>query len=388
MFCKSGQGAGGAAVLIGAIAGLMLLYILFLPPDERSALIGENNSRGVQSGIGLGARTLLSESPGTVTASAQSEFDHRINSFNIFEKSEDSILKSFDSAYVESRRGSSKRKVFAFSADKSKTSNPQLSFDVKSGKGRLIVAVNGEEVFNGEAQGQVNLRIGSLEKDNVVEFAAEEVGFQFWRTNGYELSDIKVTATVELLENLESRQTFIIGKDEIENIDSAYMIYFVDCQPFDVGRLQVYLNDVLLSVGVPDCQSPVRLNMDPALLVRGSNNVRFIADKGSYLVDRISVKTKLREPVEPVYFFEVNATQYSWLVNKSFKAELRMKFVDDNEQKRAELNINNRRTFMDAKRTANFTKDITSFLVEGNNFIRVVPETTLHIADLRIELRQ
>ncbi len=387
MLGRKGQGGGGAAVLIAAIVGLILLYILFLPPEERAALLGENiTGPNVTKGIGEDARTVLLEKPGTLFRSKQEEFEHRINSFNLFAKSEDRIIKSVESVYVESTRGNVKRKSMAVSTDPSKTSNLQMSFDVNAHKGRLIVKVNDDEVFNGEAKGQVVVKLDRLGDDNVIELMAEEVGFQFWSKNFYEIRDFKITGTVKLLENLESRQGFIVGGEEANNIERASLIYFVDCKPSDVGTLKVWLNDALLVSNVPDCGSPVKLEVDPVLVARGQNTLRFAADQGSFLVDQVFVKTRLKEPVEPVYFFEVNATQFSWVQNDTFDAILRMRFVDDGEEKRAELNINNRKTFMDAKRTANFTKNIDSFIVEGNNFIRLAPDTQLNIIELRIRL--
>ncbi len=387
MLGKKGQSAGGAAVLVAAIVGLILLYILFLPPDERAALLGENiTSPNISKGVGEDARTLLLEKPGTLFTSRQEEFEHRINSFNLFAKSEDRIIKSVESIYVETTRGNIKRKSMAVSLDPSKTSNAQMSFDVKAHNGRLIVKVNDDEVFNGEAKDQIAVKLDKLNEDNVVEIMTEEVGFQFWQKNFYEIRDFKITATVKVLENLEARQGFIVGGEEANNIERASLIYFVDCKPSDSGTLKVYINDALLVSNVPDCGSPVKLEVDPALIVRGQNKLRFAADQGSFLVDQVFVKTRLKEPVEPVYFFEVNATQFSWVQNNTFDAILRMKFVNDNEDKRAELNINNRKTFMDTKRTANFTKNIDSFIVEGNNFIRIAPDTQLNIIELRIRL--
>ncbi|MBI2574470.1 hypothetical protein HYV82_01140 [Candidatus Woesearchaeota archaeon] len=386
MIGRKGQ-AGGAAVLVAAIVGLMLLYILFLPPDERAALLGENTTGpNVSKGIGEDARTLLLEKPGTLFKSSQDEFEHHINSFNLFAKSEDRIIKSAESIYIESTRGNIKRKSMAVSIDPSKTSNLQMSFDAKAHNGRLIVKVNDDEVFNGEAKGQVVVKLDKLNEDNVIEMMTEEVGFQFWQKNFYEIRDFKITGTVKILENLESKQSFIIGGEEANNIERASLIYFVDCKPSDSGTLKVYLNDAQLISNVPDCGSPVKIEADPALIARGQNTLRFAADQGSFLVDQVFVKTRLKEPVEPVYFFEVNATQFSWVKNNTFDAILRMKFVDDKEEKRAELNINNLKTFMDTKRTANFTKNIDSFIVEGNNFIKIVPDTQLNIIELRIRL--
>ncbi len=387
MLIKKGQSASGAAALIAAIAGLIILYIMFLPPGDRDDLLGLNAStQGTVKGVAEDARTLLKESPGTVFKSKQDEFEHRINSFNLFEKSEDRVLKSFQSLYVEAKRGSVKKKSFALSIDTEKTSNVQLIFTAGKHSGRLSVKVNDEDVYNGDASGTVIIRLDKLQADNVFEFSVDEVGFQFWKTNYYEIGDVKVTGTLKVLENLESKQVFIVSGEEAGNIDRANIIYFVECKPGNVGYLKVYLNDALISSVIPDCGSSAKFDIDPSLILKGSNSLRFSADKGTFLIDQISIRTKLTEPIEPVYFFEVNSTKFSWVSNNTFDAVLRMKFVDDGKDKRAELNINNRRTFMDAKKGTNFTKNIDSFIIEGSNFIRIVPETTLNIAEVSIRL--
>ncbi|MBI3033616.1 hypothetical protein HYY72_00455 [Candidatus Woesearchaeota archaeon] len=388
MLKKKGQSAGGAATLVAAIVGLIILYLLFLPPEDRAGLLGENITSGTAKGATESSRTLLLETPGTIFKPKQDEFEHRISSFNLFSKSEDRALKTFDSVYVEAKSGNKiKKKTFALSIEPSKTSDAKLSFDVKNHKGRLIILLNNAEIFNGEASGQNIISLDNMEQDNVFEILAEDVGFQFWSTNFYDLGDVKVTGTVKLLENLQSKQTFIVGGDEANNINEASLIYFVDCRVSDVGTMRVYLNNAMLTSSVPDCGSPVKIPVDPSLIARGTNTLSFVSERGTFLIDQVSLNTKLNEPIEPIYFFEVNSTQFGWLQNNTFKAQLSFKFVDDGQEKRAELNINNRRTFIDARRAANYTKDITPFLTEGSNFIRIVPEKTLNIAEISIRLQ-
>ncbi len=386
MHAKKGQSAGGAASLIAAILGLMLLYILFLPPEARDELLGNNATPGEVKGISEPSRILLLEKPGTVFRAKQDQFEHNLNAFNLYAKSEDRLIKSMGSVFVESKSGSTKKKTAAFSAEPGKTGNAQLSFQVKDHSGRLIVSLNDQEIFNGEASAAQLIVLDNLQADNVLEFSAPETGFAFWQRNFYELTDVKITATVSQTEGLEARQTFIIGSEEINGLESASLLYFVYCRVTEAGSLRVFVNDGLVHSGVPDCGSPVKLPIDAGLLNRGVNTVRFSADSGSYLMDQVQVKTKLRQPIEPIYFFEVNDTQYSWINNNTFDTFLRMGFVDDNEEKRAELTINNRKLSMDTRRTANFTRNIDQYIVRGNNFIKIAPETTLNVIELRIQL--
>ena len=63
-FKKAKPSGNAAAVLVAIIAALIVIYILFLPPAERQALLeGEVNETGALIAEG-GNITLLSESPG------------------------------------------------------------------------------------------------------------------------------------------------------------------------------------------------------------------------------------------------------------------------------------------------------------------------------------
>jgi len=60
-------------------------------------------------------------------------------------------------------------------------------------------------------------------------------------------------------------------------------------------------------------------------------------------------------------------------------------YPSDDDLKRADININDRFiTLDDDERT--FSKDITDYIKEGNNFIEIRPRTKLDIVELTIEL--
>ncbi len=71
--------------------------------------------------------------------------------------------------------------------------------------------------------------------------------------------------------------------------------------------------------------------------------------------------------------------------NNTVNSSFALRFVDDKERKTATLEINNQKTRLDT-RAANYSKNIDSFLVEGSNFIRILPETTLNILELKVLL--
>ena len=130
-------------------------------------------------------------------------------------------------------------------------------------------------------------------RENVLEFSVEPPpGWQFWKENYYDVRSLKITATVENLDNREAIRTFFMSREEAdpENIKDAYITYLVDCNFRESGRLSVHLNNNLLSSSVPDCGVPERTSIDPADFVEGRNELHFSAESGRYLFDRTLVK--------------------------------------------------------------------------------------------------
>lgn len=377
-----------AAILVFVIAGFILLYLLFLPKEERSKLLEDSKTAAkiVVPGA-LPGSTLLDEEPGTLTKLKEREFEHRIPSFNLFTKKEDVALKSVDSVYVEAARGTDKRRSIVVTVrDKAKVENAKLSFTVKDHKGNLIIKLNDNELFTGEIDSFTEPLSLDLAEENLLEFSTELVPwYKPFTKNFYDLRDVKITATVERVENKEALQTFILGDDEANLMSEATLSYFVDCSVKDVGKLTVNLNGNLLASKVPDCGSPEKWQIDPSDFASGKNELRFVAEKGTYLLDQVLLRTKLKEPIFPIYFFNVNSTVFRRIENNTVNSTLQLRFVDDKERKTADLEINNQKTRVDT-RAANYSKNIDSFLIEGTNFLRIIPDTTMHLLKLKVVL--
>ena len=94
-----------AAVLIALIAVLIVMYLLFLPPETRQSLLqdkplvipGETptGQPGRQTGI------LLSESPGKIQPSLGNKVEHELPSFSLFTSINAVNLLEMDSLYVK-----------------------------------------------------------------------------------------------------------------------------------------------------------------------------------------------------------------------------------------------------------------------------------------------
>ena len=178
-----------------------------------------------------------------------------------------------------------------------------------------------------------------------------------------------------------------MGRDEIdpENVEDAYLVYLVDCDVSVAGRLTVRLNDRLLSSKVPDCSSLERTDIDPRDFIEGRNELRFSAEKGRYLIDRISVKTRLRNPVFPLYFFDISETQLKKIEDGEINATITLNFIDDDRRKTAVVAVNGRRLALDTRGDL-FSRSIDAFVKQGSNSLRIEPDRTLHVTELKVEL--
>ncbi|MAG15742.1 hypothetical protein CMO88_01645 [Candidatus Woesearchaeota archaeon] len=383
---KKAQPSGaGAASLIIVIALFILVYILFLPSEDRKELIEGDDSEVSASEREAIASVLLEESPGTITKIKEREFEHNIPSFNLFTEKEDAILKKVDSVFIESS-GISSKAIPIFIKDK--TENSKLSFSVNEHGGRLTIVFNDEEVFKGEIGETLEPLSIDLKEENLIEFSVDSPPkWQFWRNNFYDLRNVQISSTVEKLANKEALHTFFVSKEEAdkENIEDAFIRYFVDCNVNEVDKLSVFLNGNLLSAKVPDCESFEKTFIDPDDFIEGKNELLFSSEQGRYLIDRTAVKTTLRKAISPVYFFDINQSQFDLIDNNTINTSLSLKFIDDDEKKNAIIEVNQHRISLDTRQDA-FSKNIDLFVNEGSNSIRITPERTLHVLELKVDL--
>lgn len=386
---RKAQSGANAATLIAIIMGLIILYILFLPPAERDKLL--NPDSGTKTGTATGNKTvaaLLLEHPGTLFKTEQKDIEHRVDSFSIFTRTEDKLLKSFDTINIESTRSGTNSRKFVFNVDDPEnTKNALMTFEAVDRSGRLNIKLNGDVVLNEEVKGQRILNLEDLKSTNEMEFSVSEVPFwQFWSKNFYDIHSVKIIATISDITNKDATKTFFVTNNEAPNIESATLTYFVDCATSDNGKLNVYINGIRLSSGIPDCNSIAKNSINPNNIAAGNNDLRFSTEKGTFLLDRVVVKTHLREAIRPIYYFEVNKTTKQDITAGVKAAVLRLKFVDDKEEKLGIINVNGHRISFDTKLRPEYEKDISLNIEEGNNYIQLEPEVTLNVVDLKVEL--
>ena len=383
---KKAQPSGGnAAILLIVIAAFILLYVLFLPGKERDELLGGGSVVSADVDSEVVGSVLLKEHPGALTKLKEQDFEHSIPSFNIVAEKEDVVLKKVDSLFVDNSEP-----VHSIPLSfKDEAENVLLSFSVEGHKGTLSIKVDGERVFRGEVERNVDpISLEGLSGGSTIEFSVDKSpSWMFWSKNFYDIRNVQVSGTVSRLSGSEALNTFFVSADEAnaDNIAQAYLIYLIDCRGSGGGKVDVFLNGKLLSSKVPDCGGLEKTLIAPSDLVAGRNELKFSTLSGRYLVDRVFVKVFLKELVLPVFFFDVNRTQFRKISDGVLNSSLSVKFADDGERKRAVIDVNEHRIFLDTRQKS-FSRNIDAFVIEGSNSLSIDPETTFNVLELKVSV--
>ncbi len=395
MFKKKGQSANaaGAAVLILIIMLVIIMYVLFLPPSDREELLrgNETEENGDKENIlEENESILLEEQPGRLDYIAEREYEHNIPSFFLYKTTNAVELKKINPFVV--RNAVFDRKSYNttfFIQDLENTKNVVLSFQAKKHSGILTIRLNGDVIFDGEITTfnvePISLPFESLQEKNILDFSVSEVGWQFWKSNEYQLENIRVIADVTDISRQESNNVFYITSIEAENVERAWIKFSPECVPDVVGTLELFINNRIVFSGVPDCGILNTHEFAPDLLLTGSNNVVFKTGEGSYLIDLIEVKTNLKETPYVVYYFELNSSQYDDILHDELNVNLTFEFVEEGDLKEAKLIINGHETGLYTRERI-YSKVIDAYIQKDNNALKIVPKETLDIIKLTIRL--
>jgi len=388
MQSKKGQKSGGAAaVLVALITLFIILYVTFLPPDQQAQVLTGAPSAGSGS---FGNATLLSEQPGRIAVLDQRVITHPLPSVNLFTQTTASILYSARSGYLKNGWFDKLQTNLSFPVQNvANTNNILLSFSALEASGNLQVKLNGALIFSGSLVGFNPEPISLpkellLESNNVVELSASSVGWRFWKTNEFQLREIKVTADITDLSTREARQVFLVTKTEKESAERAFLRFFPDCVTGTVGPLSVFLNNHNIFQAVPECGSSRTLEISPQFFLSGENSLLFKSSRGVYLVDQISLQTELIKPVYPTYYFEVDNEKIG-AIRSGVPVILYLDFVEDLNRKNAQVFVNGHVLNVDTSRNQ-YWANINLFLSPGSNAISIIPRSTIDIVKLEVIL--
>jgi hypothetical protein len=394
MFQKRGQVAAGAAVLLAIIAGTLLLFILFLPPEDRQVILGPGVTPSDDTiGGKVLVKNLLTESPGRIDFLGQTDIEHPLPVVNIYTRTEPRILGEKHTVLAKKGVFSEETGSFNFVVpDLRNTENILLSFKVTDITGNLILSLNGDEIYNVKssagASQTITLPKNSLRDENILTLASSSPGLAFWKTNRLAMESIKVVADVTSLEAQSSKNIFLISETEKSNLEKVNLRFEPTCEFETVGKLTITVNARQIYNAVPDCDLAfVPIEFSPDLVSQGENEIVFKTDRGAYQLSHVNIRSKLKEVDFPTYYFDLSFEEFRDIRNGAQRLRLSMDFVDVVTRKIGDLVFNGHLARFDIKEVS-YVVDIGEDAVKGNNALKIKPKKTLEIRELKVDLVQ
>ncbi len=313
---KKSQSASAASGLVIAIAALLLLYILMVPPDVREDLLQGTSAKEKSQDSAYSFsynKTLLTESPGRIDYLKFSEYEHPLPAVNLYSKTEARELDIGTNIYVKHGVFDKKEPVLSFSINPENIESPYLSFTTspnRNNKGILSIYLNGKLIFSKDigktTPEPIAIQKESLKQMNELRAAVSGVGIRFWTTNEYELNNMKLVYNKIDKSTMESKNVFSVSKLEKYNLDRVKLIFFPECQVGNAGKLKIAINNRQIYSSVPDCGQFNVIEFSPSIISSGQNKIAFESENGRYLIDQINVKAFMKEMSYPVYYFDVD----------------------------------------------------------------------------------
>ena len=382
---------GQAATLVGIILVIILFYIVFLPPSEREALL---ESKGIDDpdeddDDEDGNITILSEAVGTLSYLGKGKVETTIPNIYLSETTSAEELVTFNPFYIRNGWFDKKPKTITFKLDNlENTANVVLSFKARTHKGILTIKLNDNTIYDYRVARldvePIKLNKEFLKAENILEFTVSSVGISFWRTNEYSLEGIRILADITDLSRQKSQNIFTLTSGEYQNIEKSTirLIPYCDVQE-DVGILNIDVNNHNIYSSTPVCDDPIVQEFSSDIVNIGENNIIFKSNRGSYSVEQVRLTFDLKEAKSVTYFFELEQEDYDDINDEEKSAWLKLKFVDDEENKEAEISINGHRTQVDQTRQT-YTRRIDHWVKSGNNYVTIKPKSLLKIVSLDI----
>ena len=396
-FPKKAQGGLNAAILVAIIAAMIIIYILFLPTEDRKELLEEESDyAGSSTSGGEKVITLLSENVGRLDPVGR-VMDKDIPNVNIFETTNSKVLDTINPISIRNGWFDKKIKIIKFNiADLDNIDNVVLSFSAPTRRGILSIRLNEEVIYEYDINrlnvDPIKLKKNLLKDNNELEFSVSGVGAKFWTTSEYALEDVKIIGDLTDLSRQESQNVFTLTDTEYQNLEKVEIRFIPYCSTVaTVGVLDVFMNNRNIFSAVPVCNDRYQQEVPLSAVSAGQNKIIFRTNKGSYSVEQINLNFMEKDVPEAVYYFEVNETTFEEMDDDNkdkYDAFIKIEFVDDEKTKRFDLNINDHLIRIDQEKKT-YEKKIDNWIEEDNNFIKITPiKTTLDIVDVKIELEE
>ena len=392
---KKGQDIGvNMAVLISLIALFMIFYIVLIPPKDRAELLGEEFLENASSeSISASGEVLFEIQPGKMGPQEESTISHTLTGIDLYVRSEPEVKELLTVTEIKRNIIKNQYKIINFEVESlDNLEGATLFFLPSYTRGKLIIELNGNIVFEGILN-EKELQKIILPKEYITEETNNlriSTGFSLLIPSRYVLNDIKLRNQYRL-ENIKESRTFVIPETEIDSIDKVKLNYFVYCNSASkkgTAQLKILLNsEIIESSSLPCISRYIEMDVNKEFLTEGTNSLSFELDKGDFRFSDIELKTDLdSKTFRKTYDFSVTKEQYSLIKRNSLDALFNLEFEGtDDELKEAELSVNSHSFNINTERDT-YSREISSYLKEGSNRIRIKPLNEFEVLLLEVRL--
>jgi hypothetical protein len=382
-----GQATAGPAAATVILTGLfIILYILFLPPAEREALIGSATGDTEDPTIVDPLDRLLDESPGLVSTRSETSETRNLNAFTLLARGEYTPVFSSGETDVFTSRYDRKRFERTFIVD-AVPLDARMSISFAEVTGPIRVYMNNQEVYSGKPVSRSNKQILDLpliQGANTVRIESAE-HWWFWGNNAAWIDSVQVIANVYSPQTARSEQTFSLPAENRQHLERASLRFLLSCDSTS-QQLMIRLNDEMIGSLVYDCSSPQEVEL-PKNLLSDTNALTFEASRGVVSVQAPTLRLFYERSVDPLYYFHLDKDQWDAIRTNEKEAWIYISFVRDDTEKDilADLNGNYVSVRLD-RSEREFRQDISRFIEEGENYLRLEPRRSAQIVKLQIFL--
>lgn len=381
--------SSAAASLIGILILLFLGYIILIPPEYRQELLGPtlNTSTGTTGTTITSITKLAKEAPGRLEYTARSEEPHYLTSVFIDARKNAQTITTFWPIEASKTLFSVNKRTLMFALPP-EAENAALTFQATERKGTLIISLNGIEIVRTRVQTQtpppIMLPKDLLSEKNVLEVSTEGSIFE---TKKYLLTDAKIVADVPDKTKSSAQVSLSIGETEYEQMETTRLNYYTRCLQEEVGKIYITLNGRQVASDTPVCGTPSSQDLYKEDFQKGKNTITFSLDKGAISLDQIEAVSSLSPTKPHVTYFYVKQELMDDVQHDKANVVLKIEFIDDGSTKMADLIVNGIRFAINQKE-AGYSRGLDSWIRPGNNYIQIIPRTTLDIANLEIRAEQ
>ena len=388
---KGVQSAIEVSILIFIITGILIGYVILIPEDQRNELLDDEDDTstdGTSSTSTDSGTSLLSASPGEIEPRKSETMIYGIDPTKLYSRIETETQTLANSLTVSRSLIHNDYKNIYFDVDRDNLDQLELLFLIVESKGNLKVEINDQEIYYDELTSNVlplEIPVSYLiDEDNILKLTSNSPGWRLFSSNYYTIQDVELIKDY-LVEDTSKIKTFSI--DNVNTLKSATLSYYITCNTPDEGRLTITLNEREVFDDDIFCEylEKRELVLDDDYL-RTTNTLIFEIDEGDYNLDEIEVALLSEGRDYPTYTFELDSDDYEDVSSGEKEVFLEVSFGDDSSHKEATIYVQEY-SFNINTYSTDYEKEISSYVDNGANTIKIQPSVTFDIENFKVVLR-